>query len=115
MWRLLQRHLQTLKRVRRYNAKQQKKFFADCDRGVIDCCCEIARNILNSNVPLSDRQFKALRRQKRNLRNLAKIKSSVKQKRKILQTGGFLGLILGPLVSAIAGGIGSLIAKKISR
>lgn len=114
MSKLLKTHLKTLRGLRRRPEVQRKKFFKTCSRGAIDCCCEIARNILNKNVPLTSRQLKGLRRHSNKLQDLAKLKTPLAKKRKILQTGGFLPLLLAPLLGIASSIIGGVATKAIT-
>ena len=61
---------------------------------VNECCV----NVLKGSVPLTKAQFEPLRRRRRTLRALSLKKTWRKEKRKLIQTGGFLGLLLGPIV-----------------
>ena len=114
MSKLLKAHLKALKAIKRRPESVRKKFFKTCHRGAIDCCCEIARNILNKNVPLSERQLKSLRRHSNKLYDLARLKTSIAKKRKILQTGGFLPLLLAPLLGIASSIIGGVASKAIT-
>jgi len=62
---------------------------------------ECIRNLLNGNVPLNKSQKKKLAAKKNILRQLAVKKTSLQKKKKLIQSGGFLGALLGPIVSAI--------------
>ena len=114
MSRLLKAHLKALKAIKRRPASARKKFFKTCHRGAIDCCCEIARNILNTNVPLTPRQLKSFRRHRNKLSDLARLKTSIAKKRKILQSGGFLPLLLAPLLGIASSIIGGVASKAIT-
>ena len=114
MSKLLKAHLKALKAIKRRPASARKQVFKTCHRGAIDCCCEIARNILNTNVPLSERQLKSLRRHSNKLYDLARLKTSIAKKRKILQTGGFLPLLLAPLLGIASSIIGGVASKAIT-
>ena len=72
-----------------------------CDRSMIDCFCECAKNILKGNVPLTKRQTRALRREREGLRLLALKRTSLNKKKKILQKGGFLSALLTPALSIL--------------
>ncbi len=113
MSRLLKAHIKTLQDLKRRSEEERKQFFKSCNRGAIDCCCEIARNILNKNVPLKPRQLKSLRRHAKKLHDLARVKTSLAAKRKILQTGGFLPLLLSPLLGLVSNIIGSVASRAI--
>lgn len=52
-----------------------------CNRELIDCFSECARNVLKGNVPLKKRQFTRLQRRKKDLRALANARTSLKKKK----------------------------------
>jgi hypothetical protein len=54
-------------------------------------------------VPLSVEHKRRLKRHKLSLRKLAQKKTPTKTKKKIVQNGGFLGAILGPIVKVLGG------------
>jgi len=80
-----------------------KKLMKAADKGLVDCLSECAVNILKGNVALNQTQKKKLQRHKYNLRNLAGKKVPLTEKRRILQKGGFLGLLLKPILSVLGG------------
>lgn len=77
-----------------------------CDKDFIHCMCECAKNLLKGNIPLTHAQMRSLSRHKRMLRQLALKRTSLTDKKQIIQRGGFLGLLLGPIVSAIGSLLG---------
>jgi hypothetical protein len=78
-----------------------------CSDDFVRCICECATNVLKGNVPLTPAQKSQLTRRKRLLRKLVLRKASLKTKRKIIQTGGFLGSILGPIIKVLGGLFGA--------
>lgn len=60
-------------------------------------------NVLRGNVQLSSSERQKLKRYKRVLRKLADKHVSLKHKIHILQTGGFLASLLGPLALSVLG------------
>lgn len=74
------------------------------DKELINCICECCVNILQGKVPLTPKQKSRLSRHKNKLRTLAKRRTSVRQKKEVIQKGGFLGLIL-PAVAGVLGGL----------
>lgn len=78
------------------------------DPDLIRAFCECCYNVLKGNVPLTPRQKKRLARYKKKLRQLSDRKTSIKRKRKILQTGGIVPLAAAllptilPLVTRVA-------------
>ena len=79
------------------------------DPVLIRAICECCHNVLKGNVPLTPRQKKRLARYKKKLRQLSDRKTSIKRKRKILQTGG-----IAPLVAALLPAILPLASKVVS-
>lgn len=69
-----------------------------CSRGMCDALSEIADNTIKGNIPLTGNQYTALRRHAKDLQTLAKKKTPLGTRRNILQKGGFLGALLGPVV-----------------
>jgi hypothetical protein len=74
---------------------------------MVDCFCECALNVLKGHVPLKRQQLDCLRRHKRILKKLILKKTPLKQKKKILQTGGFLGALITPVLSFLASFLGN--------
>jgi len=78
-----------------------------CSPDFVTCVCECAKNLLIGNVPLTASQKATLRRRYNNLRDLALKKTSQRKRKQIIQSGGFLGALLGPIISVL----GSLFAS----
>ena len=93
----------------RYLAKGKKSIVRviinEADRDIINVLCECAHNIINRNIPLTPSQKNQLRRHKNKFRILLDKKASLKEKKKTLQTGGFIGTLLGAILPAVIGGI----------
>ena len=83
----------------------------EADPQVMKAICECAHNVLKGNVPLSKSQFSKLKRHRKHLHLLTDKKVSQKRKKKVLQTGGFIGALLGAALPALASVIGGLIRK----
>lgn len=79
----------------------------NCSPEFIKCICECAKNILAGNVSLSPEHKRRLKRHKHSLRKLTLKKTPLKTKKKIVQTGGFLGALLGPIVKILGGLFGA--------
>src|ERR1700759_3915655 len=74
-----------------------------CSPEFIKCICECAKNVLAGNVTLTPEHKRRLKRHKHSLRKLALKKTSMQSKKKIVQSGGFLGALLGPIVKVLLG------------
>ena len=91
----------------------RKRYMSCCSREMCDAMSELADNLLKGNIPLTEAQLELLRPSAKDIETLAKKKTSLKDKRNILQKGGFFGAligpaikILGPLVSGLVGAFG---------
>ena len=81
----------------------RKQLLQQGGREVVDCISECFVNILKGNVHLSPKQKSCLTKYKHKLREIAKKKVSLQQKKKIIQQGRFpLGAILAPVASVRA-------------
>ena len=79
------------------------------DQRLLTCLCECAKNTLQGNVPLTQRQKARLQPYKTQLRLLANKAVSVKRKRAVVQRGGFL---LSALAAPLIGLVSSLLTGK---
>jgi hypothetical protein len=107
----VQKMLPELKRISRLKDKDRKNFIATCNKDLIHCICECTRNLLKGHLPLKKRHLKSLSRHKHLLRKLSLKKTALNQRKKILQKGGFLALLIPTLVSALSGLVGNLITN----
>jgi hypothetical protein len=107
----VQHLLSALKQFQRMKPANRKKFLKSCNKDFIHCICECVRNLLKSNVPLSSAHLKKLSRHKQSLRKLALKATTLAARKKILQKGGFIELLISPLISGISSLIGSFINK----
>jgi hypothetical protein len=104
MSRLMKKYGPYLRLLNKASPKVQKALLKkNCETEFINCVCECAKNLLKGNVSLTATQKQRLVRRKRLLRKLVLKKTPLKDKRKIIQTGGFLGALLGPIVSILSG------------
>ena len=99
----IKKHCGLLKWLSNAKPAQTKAFIKGADKDIINTLCECSLNILGGNVPLSQKQKQKLKKYKRNLRQLADKKLSLKRKKSLLQTkgGGLLGVLLGGILPPI--------------
>ena len=83
------------------------------DKELLKCITDCAVNILNGNVPLKASEKRALGKHKSKLRRLADKKTSLKKKHQIVQKGGFLPLLLAPLLSSVIAPLAGAAVKGI--
>lgn len=84
------------------NKEQRQALLRKADPSIIRCICECALNILRGNIPLKSDQKKKLRRHAPLIRRLAAKKGCWKSKKKfVVQSGGFLPLLLAPILGTV--------------
>jgi len=106
----MRQFMPTLRRIVRMRDNERRAYLKVCDKRIIECFSECARNILQNNVPLNPTQFDRLKRQKNKVRALAKKKTTLKEKRRIVrQRGGFLSTLILPAITAL----GSILAGHV--
>ena len=97
----------TLRRLSRLSESDKKRWLkVNLNKDLIHCICECAQNLIRGKVPLNKKQRSALIRRRKTLRELVKRKVSLSKKKKIIQSGGFLAALLGPIVSILGGLLG---------
>lgn len=107
----LKRNLDFVKVLCKANKCQREGICKGADRDLILCICECADNILRGNIPIKGTIKRKLSKHKKHLRELSDRKTKLKAKKQILvQHGGFLPLLLTPILSVA----GSLLADVIS-
>lgn len=84
------------------NNKQRSAVLQKADLKLVKCICECALNILRGNVPLKHSHKQRLKRYACILRRLADKNNSWKNKKRIIvQRGGFLPLLLAPILGTV--------------
>lgn len=82
--------------------KQRSGVLQKADLKLVRCICECALNILRGNVPLKRSHKRRLKRYACVLRRLADKNNSWKDKKRlIIQHGGFLPLLLAPILGTV--------------
>ena len=91
--------------------KQRKAVLNSADVKLIRCICECAFNLLQGNVPLNTLQKNSLRKHAPVLRKLVAKNSTWRGRKKIIvQRGGFLPLLLAPIIGTV---LASLIERVV--
>lgn len=104
MSKRLQRNLPGLRSLKTAKKSVRKALIGNASRDLILCLVECAKNIIKGKVRVNSRQFQTLNKYGRQLCQLVKNKTTVAQRKKVLQTGGFLFSILAPILGSLLGG-----------
>ena len=105
----LQKNGPTLRLLQKAPAPLQKRILDKALPELICCPCDCAHNVLQGNVEISHHHKWKLKPHKTKLQKLADRKVALKTKRRIIQKGGFLPILLSALAPVINGVVGSLI------
>ena len=104
----LKRHVPLLKALAKASTHSRKKFLKNnCSQDFIHCICECVQNILKGRARLSKAHKSKLSRHKNSMRKLILKKTSFKNKKKLVQTGGFIGALLPSLIKIVGGLFGA--------
>lgn len=96
------------------NSNRRNKLIDVADGSEIRAVSECIKNILEGNVPVSNRHLKQMKQYKTLLRSLAKRCYPIKSKKKILkQKGGFVAALLPLAMSALGGLIPKLVSGLV--
>jgi hypothetical protein len=112
MNRRVRKHLATLQFLAKSAKPSQAKAVLKCaNKDLVGCLCECIQNVTMGNVAIGKSRRKKLSKHKRRLRQILDKGTNLSSKRKLLvQSGGFLPLLLAPII----GIAGSLIGDAIS-
>ena len=68
---------------------------------LVHCICDCVHNISQGNIPVTEEEKETLKRHKEYLRKLVKKKTSDREKKHLIQEGGFLGALIPTLVGLV--------------
>lgn len=111
-------HRAQLNILKKSTPSNRKRLIKEASPQLVKIISECCLNLLKGNIPVSKNQKTKLKKYQKAIRKLGNSKKlSIKARKNILiQKGGFLPLILGPLLGSviplIVKGIGSLIRKR---
>ena len=86
------------------STRAQRKMISNADKDLVQTLVHAAQDIINGKITLTRSQLKRLRACEHPLRTFVTSRQLHTRKR-ALQTGGFLGLILKPLLGILAGSL----------
>ena len=97
----IKRHAPVLQALRRLNNNARLSVMGSAKKELIATLVACARAIINRAVRLTERQTNEIRRHATSIRELLRSRATIAQRRKTLQTGGFLGALLGPILGLL--------------
>ena len=92
--------------------KQRIALIRSADEQLIKAICDCVENVISGNIPIDYKAKKKLAKYKNLLRILKSKKKWTSKRKKLVQSGGFLTALLGPLLGVVGGLVTDLILKK---
>ncbi len=108
----LNRNKEALLSLQSATSSLRKIMLQNAKRDLVLALVEIAENIIKGNVKLTSVQLNGLKRKKKHVSVLVDPKRTENEKRKALQVGGFLPLLIGPIASLLGSVLPALFRKK---
>lgn len=106
------RNIEFLRLLAKSRKTKRDQLLANATKDQIHCLTEIAHNTLKGNINFKNGPIKKLKKFRKEIRKLAKKSVTIDKKRKILsQRGGFLPVLLTPIISAL---VTSAISKVLA-
>jgi len=97
----IKRHAKTLSYLAECDKHNCKAIINAAGSELLNCFSDICYNVLKGKVSLSPTEENNLRKYKNILRKIADKKSTLKTKKTLVQKGGFLSALLGPLIESV--------------
>lgn len=99
----IRRNFTSLQALAKASKAIKSSMISNATKDFILCLVECATNLIRGNVRLTSRQFQSLKRHRAELERLVKPRTSQRDRKAILQNGGFLGALLRPLLGLFLG------------
>jgi Rad3-related DNA helicase len=98
------RNARALRALATAGASVRRTMISNADKDLIETLVHAARDIINGRIKLKRNQLSALRRCEHSLHDFLTAKD-LKTRKRTLQSGGFLGLLLKPLLGLLTGAL----------
>src|SRR6218665_166239 len=95
----LKKYLDMLELLENASPPVRRQILKYCTKNLMCCICECAKNVLLGAVSHTPSQKSKLARHKNKLRRLVLKKTRVSEKKKLIQSGGFLGALIPPIAA----------------
>jgi len=99
----IKRNFTSLQALAKASNAIKSDMISTASKDLILSLVECASNIIKGNVRLTPAQFRRLRRYRVELERLVKPRTSQRDRKTILQKGGFLGALVRPLLELLLG------------
>jgi hypothetical protein len=98
------RNARALRTLASASSSVRNAMISNADKDLIQTLVHAARDVINGHIKLKRSQLEALRRCEHSLHDFLTAKD-LRTRKRALQSGGFLGLLLRPLVGLLTGAL----------
>ena len=85
----------------KHDKQKRNRIIDEGGMDLVHCICDCVHNVLQGNIPVNEEEKERLGIHKELLRKLVNKKTSYKEKKKLIQEGGFLGSLIPILVGLV--------------
>ena len=85
----------------KHNKQKCNRIIYEGGMELVNCICDCVRNILQGNIPVNEEERERFKRHKYCLRKLINKNTSAREKKHLIQEGGFLGSLIPTLVGSV--------------
>ena len=86
----------------KHNKQKCNRIIDEGGMELVYCICDCVFNVLQGNIPVNEEEKNRLKRHRHFLRKLVNEKTSYKEKKRLIQRGGFLGALI-PILAGLVG------------
>ena len=109
--KLLKSNAEVLLHLKKCKPNIRNYIVKNADKELIECLSKITSSILQNHVKLNSKQKTQIKKYRPQVNQLLGGKKNLKNKKKALQTVGFLSAIIGPIAAILTSIIGGAIGK----
>ena len=109
--KLLKSNAEVLLHLKKCKPNIRNYIVKNADKELIDCLSKITSSILQNHIKLNSKQKTQIKKYRPQVNQLLARGKNLKNKKKVLQSGGFLSAIIAPIAAILSSIIGGVIRK----
>ena len=109
----IQRNANYIRALGSCTVAEQVEHIGKAKKDLLDALAECARHMARGEIQMHDKHFGELKKRRNKMRHFAHTAKTVRAKREVLQSGGFIGFLLKPLLGLLAGKVLTGITKGL--
>jgi hypothetical protein len=101
----IKKNMESLKTLAKASKTIQRSLLSNASKDLVMTLVQCARLILKGDVQLTERQLNALRPYELMLKRFVASRTPIKERKQLVQQGGFIGMLLKPMIPALLKGL----------